>query len=66
MDSLVEIRDNDLGSDHFLDVQKYPTMTFPSNEVESAGSDKSKITGDLSIRGITKAVTLDVDEPSNS
>ncbi len=64
VDSRVEMRDNDLASDHFFDVQKYPTITFRSTKVESAGADKLKITGDLTIRGITKPVTLDVDGPS--
>lgn len=64
VDSRVEMRDNDLRSDHFFDVQKYPTMTFRSTKLESAGTDKLKITGDLTIRGITKPVTLDVEGPS--
>jgi polyisoprenoid-binding protein YceI len=64
VDSRVEMRDNDLRSDHFFDIQKYPTITFKSTKVESAGPDKLKIIGDLTIRGITKPVTLDVDGPS--
>ena len=64
VDTRVEMRDNDLRSDHFFDVQKYPTMTFRSTKVESAGTDKLKITGDLTIHGITKPVTLAVDGPS--
>jgi polyisoprenoid-binding protein YceI len=64
VDSRVEMRDNDLRSDHFFDVQKYPSINFKSTKVESAGSDKLKITGDLTIHGVTKSVTLDVDGPS--
>jgi polyisoprenoid-binding protein YceI len=64
VDTRVEMRDNDLRSDHFFDVQKYPTMTFRSTKVESAGTDKLKITGDLTIRGVTKPVTLAVEGPS--
>jgi len=64
VDSRVEMRDSDLRSDHFFDVQKYPTLTFRSTKVESAGTDKLKVTGELTIRGITKPVTLDVDGPS--
>ncbi len=64
VDSRVDMRDNDLRSDHFLDVQKYPSITFKSKRVEAAGSDKLKVTGDLTIRGITKEVVLDVDGPS--
>ena len=64
VDTRVEMRDNDLRSDHFFDVQKFPTMTFRSTKIESVGTDKLKIIGDLTIRGVTKSVTLDVDGPS--
>jgi len=64
VDTRVEMRDNDLRSDHFFEVQKYPTMTFRSTKVESGAADKLRITGDLTIRGITKAITLDVEGPS--
>jgi polyisoprenoid-binding protein YceI len=64
VDTRVEMRDNDLRSDHFFDVQKYPSMIFRSTKVESAGSDKLKITGDLTIKGVTKPVMLDVEGPS--
>jgi polyisoprenoid-binding protein YceI len=57
-------RDQDLKSDHFFDVANFPTMTFKSTKVESAGADKLKITGDLTIRGVTKSVVLDVDGPT--
>ncbi len=64
VDSRVEMRDNDLRSDHFLDVQKYPTLTFKSKRIESAGAGKLKATGDLSIHGVTKEVVLNIDGPS--
>jgi polyisoprenoid-binding protein YceI len=64
VDTRVEMRDNDLRSDHFFEVQKYPTMTFRSTKVESDGADKLRITGDLTIRGVTKPVTLAVEGPS--
>ena len=64
VDSRVNMRDNDLRSDHFFDVQKYPTITFKSKHVEAAGTGKLKIAGDLTIRGVTKEVVLDVDGPS--
>ena len=64
IDTRVDMRDNDLPSDHFFDVQKYPRVTFRSTKIESAGTDKLKITGDLTIHGITKAITLDVEGPS--
>lgn len=64
IDTRVEMRDNDLRSDHFFDVQKFPTITFKSAQIESVGTDKLKLSGDLTIRGITKRVTLDVEGPS--
>src|SRR5271167_2754132 len=64
VDTRVEKRDNDLRSPNFFDVAKYPTLTFKSKHVEAAGSGKLKITGDLTIHGVTKAVVLDVDGPS--
>ena len=57
-------RDADLRSDHFLDVKDFPTMTFRSKKVEQAGTGKLKVTGDLTIRGVTKEVVLDVDGPT--
>lgn len=64
VDTRVEMRDDDLRSDHFFDVQKFPTMPFRFTKVESAGADKLKIAGDLTIRGVTKSVILAVDGPS--
>jgi polyisoprenoid-binding protein YceI len=64
VDTRVEMRDNDLRSDHFFDVQKYPAMTFRSTKIESLGADKLKITGDLTIRGVSKSVSLDVEGPT--
>jgi polyisoprenoid-binding protein YceI len=57
-------RDNDLRSDKFFDVAHYPTMTFKSRKVEQVSPGKLKVTGDLTIRGTTKEVVLDVDGPS--
>jgi polyisoprenoid-binding protein YceI len=64
VDSRVQMRDDDLRSDHFFDVAKYPTITFQSKRVESAGPGKLKVTGDLSLHGVTKEVVLDVDGPT--
>lgn len=64
IDTRVEARDKDLRSPRFFDVEKYPTMTFKSKRVEAAGKGKLKVTGDLTIRGVTKEVTLDVDGPN--
>ena len=64
IDTRVEMRDKDLRSDHFFDVAKYPTLTFASKRVESAGAGKLKVTGDLTMHGVTKEVVLDVEGPS--
>ena len=57
-------RDKDLKSDKFFDTEKFATMTFKSKKVESAGAGKLKVTGDLTIHGITKEVVLNVDGPT--
>jgi polyisoprenoid-binding protein YceI len=57
-------RDKDLKSDHFFDVEHYPTMTFKSKKVEQVSPGKLKVTGDLTIHGVTKEVVLDVDGPT--
>jgi len=53
-----EQRDNDLRSSNFLEIDKFPTMTFKSTKIEHAGGDRYRVTGDLTIKGITKSVTL--------
>ena len=57
-------RDKDLKSDHFFDVEHFPTITFKSKKVEQVSPGKLKVTGDLTIRGTTKEVVLDVEGPS--
>ena len=64
VDTRVEMRDNDLRGPNFFDVQKYPTIAFKSKKTESAGEGKLKITGDLTIHGVTKEVVLDVEGPT--
>ncbi len=66
VDTRVEMRDNDLRSARFFDVQKYPAITFHSKSVKVAGAGKMQITGDLTIHGVTKEVVLDVDGPTES
>ena len=61
IDTRVDRRDADLKSPNFLDVAKYPTMTFKSTKVEAAGEGKWKVTGDLTLHGVTKSVVLDVE-----
>ena len=64
IDTGVEMRDNDLKSANYFDVAQFPTITFKSKSVSKSGDGKLKIVGDLSIHGVTKEVTLDVDGPS--
>jgi polyisoprenoid-binding protein YceI len=52
--------DDHLRSDDFFDAEKYPTITFRSTSVQSAGKDRLKVTGDLTVKGITRSVVLDV------
>jgi polyisoprenoid-binding protein YceI len=54
------IRDNDIRSGNFLEVDKYPTMTFKSTSIEPAGQDLYTLTGDLTIKGTTHPVSLQV------
>jgi polyisoprenoid-binding protein YceI len=55
-----EVRDNDVRSSTFLEVEKYPTIHFRSTSVTPAGPDHYTLTGDLTIKGNTRPVTLDV------
>ena len=64
VDTRIEMRDNDLRSDHFFDVQKHPEITFKSTRIEMAGPGKLRVTGDLTLLGTTKQVTLDAEGPS--
>lgn len=64
VDTREPARDNDLRSDKFFDTAHFPTMTFKSKKVEQVASGKLKVTGDLTIRGTTKEVVLDVDGPT--
>ena len=55
-----EQRDNDLRSSYFLEAEKDPTITFKSTKIEKKGEDRGTMTGDLTIKGTTKPVTLKV------
>ena len=54
------VRDNDLRSSNFLEVEKYPVITFRSTSVEPSGSDALTLTGDLTIKDNTHPVALKV------
>jgi len=57
-------RDKDLRGPDFFDVTKFPSLSFKSKRAESAGSGKIKLTGDLTMHGVTKEVVFDVDGPT--
>ncbi len=63
VDTRVEMRDKDLRSPNFFDVEKYPTIEFKSKKIVSGGG-KLQLIGDLTIHGTTHEVTLDVDGPT--
>jgi polyisoprenoid-binding protein YceI len=64
VDTRVPDRDKDLRTNKFFDVEHFPTMTFKSTKVEQPAPGKLKVTGDLTIRGVTKQVVLDVEGPT--
>jgi polyisoprenoid-binding protein YceI len=55
-------RDAHLKSADFFDVEKFPTITFESNEVVKSGEDSFEVVGDLTIHGVTQKVDLNVEE----
>jgi polyisoprenoid-binding protein YceI len=57
-------RDEHLRSADFLDVAKYPTLTFRSKRIEPLGPEEFKVSGDLTIHGVTKEVTFDIEGPT--
>ena len=64
VDTRVEMRDNELRGPNYFDVQKYPTITFQSKKIEAAGPGKLKVTGDLTIHGVTKKLSsMWTDQP---
>ena len=56
----VEMRDNHLKSPDFFDVAKYPTINFKSTSLTTAGINKFKMTGNLTLHGVTKPVILNL------
>ena len=59
-------RDAHLRSADFFDVEKFPTLTFKSTKVEPVAPGKLRMTGDLTIRGVTKPVVFDVEGPTQT
>ena len=66
VDTRNDMRDKDLKSEKFFDIAKYPTITFVSKKVETAGEGKLRLTGDMTLHGVTKEVTWLVDGPAGS
>ena len=58
IDTRVEKRNNHLKSSDFFNVEKYPTMTFESKDIREVADDKYELTGDLTLHGVTKLVTV--------
>ncbi len=56
----VEMRDNHLKSADFFEVEKHPSMTFKSTSIKKVSKDKYKLSGNLTLLGITKPVTMDL------
>jgi polyisoprenoid-binding protein YceI len=61
IDTGVADRDTHLRSPDFLDAAKYPTLRFRSRRVEVPSKDRLRVTGDLTIRDVTREVVLDVE-----
>jgi polyisoprenoid-binding protein YceI len=57
-------RDAHVKSAEFLDVEKFPTITFKSDDVEVTGEGEAQVSGSLTIHGVSKQVVLDVEGPS--
>jgi polyisoprenoid-binding protein YceI len=57
-------RDTHLKSAEFLDVEKYPNLTFTSTSVKRTGSDEGTVTGNLTIHGVTREVVFQVEGPT--
>jgi polyisoprenoid-binding protein YceI len=62
VDTRVEQRDQHLRSPDFLDAARFPVLTFRGEKVERSGDDRLLVTGDLTIRDVTREVVLDVTE----
>ena len=65
IDTHEQTRDGHLKTDLFFDVAQFPTMNFHSTKVDKTGDADFTVTGDLTIHGVTKPVTLIVEDVSN-
>lgn len=62
IDTREDKRDGHLRSADFFDAEKFPKMTFKSKRIERAGDAEYKVVGDLTIRDVTREITLDVEQ----
>src|SRR5205807_4989936 len=60
IDTAVMNRDNDLRSANFFEAEKYPDMTFKSTRVKQTGKDTFDVTGNFTMHGVTREITLPV------
>lgn len=60
INTAVEPRDNHLRSADFFEVEKYPEMTYKSTSIQKTGKDKYILTGDLTMHGVTKTVSMNL------
>lgn len=61
IDTANDDRDNHLRGGDFFEVEKFPTMTFVSKKVAAKDADTLEVTGDLTIKGVTKSITIPVE-----
>jgi polyisoprenoid-binding protein YceI len=61
IDTRNEQRDGHLRSNDFLSMDEYPTITFASTSVEQVGDDTFRVTGDLTIKGVTRSIAIDFE-----
>lgn len=64
IDTREQKRDDHLRSADFFDAERHPRITFKSTKVERAGEGRLKVTGDLTMHGVTRPVVLDVEGPT--
>ncbi|MEI7581175.1 YceI family protein [Runella sp.] len=60
VDTDMEMRDKDLKGENYFDAARFPTLTFKSTSISKVADKKYKLTGDLTMKGVTKPVTLDM------
>jgi len=61
VDTGIEMRDKNLRSENFFEVEKYPEITFKSTQVERTGARTLRLTGDLKVKEVSRPLTLDVE-----